>query len=105
MKKSDIVRRLVGETGLTRSAAEAAVNSMLSCVADSLPRDDVSLVGFGTLASRHRPARTARNPRTGETIPGAPSTTAVVQTRQGPQGCHERPGLVVNQDSHNTKDK
>ena len=77
MNKSDIVRHVAGETGLTGSAAEAAVNSMLSGIAASLARGEaVTLLGFGTLAARRRPARTARNPRTGESIPVAASTTA-----------------------------
>ncbi len=78
MNKSALVRYVADETGLNRSAAEAAVNAMLSGIADSLAREEpVSLLGFGTFAARQRPARTARNPRTGETIPVAASTTAV----------------------------
>ena len=78
MNKSDIVRHVAGETGMSRSAAEAAVNSMLSGIAGSLAREEaVSLLGFGTFAAKRRPARTARNPRTGETVPVAASTTAV----------------------------
>ncbi len=77
MNKSDLVRHVAGETGMSRSAAEAAVNAVLSGIAGSLARDEpVSLLGFGTFAARHRPARTARNPRTGETIAVAASTRA-----------------------------
>ena len=77
MNKSDIARHVAGETGLNRADAEAAVNSMLSCIAGSLARNEaVSLVGFGTFTPRRRPARTARNPRTGESISVAASTTA-----------------------------
>ena len=39
-------------------------------------RDKVQLVGFGTFESKARPARTARNPRTGEEIKIAASKTA-----------------------------
>ena len=54
---------------MTWSAAEAAVNSMLSCVAGSLARGEaVSFRGFGTLGTRSRPARTSRNPRSGESL-------------------------------------
>lgn len=77
MKKSDVVRHVAEETGLNRSAAEAAVNSMLSCVAGSLARGEaVSLLGFGTFGTRSRPARTGRNPRTGETLEISASTVA-----------------------------
>ena len=77
MNKSDLVRRIVGETGLTRPDAEAAVNSMLSGIAASLARGEaVSLSGFGTFGTRRRPARTGRNPRTGETLEISASTVA-----------------------------
>ena len=70
------MRRIVGETGLTRPDAEAAVNSMLSGIAASLARGEaVSLSGFGTFGTRSRPARTWRNPRTGESLKIAASTT------------------------------
>lgn len=78
MNKSDSVRHVAGETGMSRSAAAAAVDSLLSCIAGSLARDEpVSLLGFGTFSARRRPARTARNPRTGETVPVVASTAAV----------------------------
>ena len=77
MNKADLVRHVAGETGMNRSAAEAAVNAVLSGISGSLARGEpVGLLGFGTFAARHRPARTARNPRTGEIIPVAASTTA-----------------------------
>ncbi len=87
MNKSDLVRHVADETGMSRSAAEAAVNAVLSGIAGSLARDEpVSLPGFGTFAARHRPARTARNPRTGETIPVAASTTAAFKPGKSLKG-------------------
>ena len=75
MNKSNLVRHVAGETGLTRSAAEAAVNAMLSGIAGSLARGEaVGLSGFGTFATRSRPARTGRNPRTGESVEISAST-------------------------------
>ena len=80
MNKSELVRRVVGETGLTRPDAEAAVNSMLSGIAASLVRGEaVSLSGFGTLGTRRRPSRTGRNPRTGETLEIAASTAGTLK--------------------------
>lgn len=77
MNKSQLVRHVADETGLSGSAAEAAVNAMLSGIAGSLARNEaVSLFGFGTFSARQRPARTARNPRTGETISVPASTVA-----------------------------
>ena len=77
MNKSDLVRHVAGETGMSRSAAEAAVNSMLSGIVGSLAREEpVRLLRFGTFAARRRAARTARNPRTGGTVSVAAFTTA-----------------------------
>ena len=51
MNKSDIIRHVAGETGLTRSAAETAVDSMLSCIAGALARDEaVNLLPKGVIA-------------------------------------------------------
>lgn len=77
MNKGDLVRHVAGETGMSRAAAGAAVDAVLSGIAGSLVRGEpVGLPGFGAFAARHRPARSARNPRTGETIAVAASTTA-----------------------------
>lgn len=77
MNRSDLVQHVAGETGMSRSAAEAAVNSMLSGIAGSLAQGEaVSLPGFGTFGTRSRPARMGRNPRTGESLEIAASTVA-----------------------------
>ncbi len=77
MNKSDLVRHVAEEARMTGSAAEAAVNAILSGVAASLARGEaVSLLGFGTFGTKNRPARTGRNPRTGESLEIAVSTVA-----------------------------
>ena len=77
MKKPDFVRHVVGETGMTRSAAEAAVNAMLSGIAASLARwEAFGLSGLGTFGTRSRPERTGRNPATGESLQISASTVA-----------------------------
>ena len=48
---------------------------MLSGIGGSLARREaVTLPGFGAFVARDRPARTGRNPRTGETVQIAAST-------------------------------
>lgn len=75
MNQSELIQHVAEETGMTRSAAEAAVKSVLSGIAGSLARGNaVSLPGFGTFGTRSRPARTGRNPRTGESLNIAAST-------------------------------
>ena len=56
-------------TNLTQKQAEEAVSLMAGTVIDALVKgDSVSLVGFGTFKASDRAARSARNPKTGETI-------------------------------------
>ena len=75
MNQSELVRHVAEETGMTRSAAEAALKAVLSGIAGSLARGEaVSLPGFGTFGTRSRPARSGRNPRTGESMDIAAST-------------------------------
>ena len=57
-----------------RRRAAAAVDGVFEAIEDALARgDSVALTGFGTFSVTSRPARTGRNPQTGESIEIAPS--------------------------------
>lgn len=69
MNKQELIERVASKTGMTKSVAGEAVESMLACIAESLTSDEeVRLVGFGTFVVSERKASEGRNPRTGETI-------------------------------------
>jgi DNA-binding protein HU-beta len=69
MTKQDVISRIAEDTGMTKSAASKAVESLIESITRSLKRGDpVSFVGFGTFKTSSRKARTARNPQTGATI-------------------------------------
>ena len=69
MNKSDIVGRVAGRMGMSRAAAERAVDTVLEAIAEALAREEpVRLAGFGTFTTKSRAARTGRNPRTGEAV-------------------------------------
>lgn len=69
MNKSDLVQVVAENAGLSKAAAEKAVNAVFSGISDALGKGDkVSLVGFGTFNVYKRAARSGRNPRTGEKI-------------------------------------
>lgn len=73
MNKADLVGSIAEKSGLTKKAAEQAVNAFVDSVKDALAKGDkVSLVGFGTFEVRERKARKGRNPQTKAviTIPG-----------------------------------
>lgn len=75
MNKSDLVQVVAENAGLSKAAAEKAVNAVFSGISDALGKGDkVSLVGFGTFNVYKRAARVSRNPRTGEKI-NVPATT------------------------------
>ena len=78
MNKSELGERLADRTGMTKAAAKDAVDGVFDSIAEALADgEDVRILGFGTFATRERPARTARNPRTGELVPVAASTVPV----------------------------
>ena len=69
MNKQDIVVKIAKDTGITKTSAAAAVDSIIESITKSLKKGDpVSFVGFGTFKTANRKARTARNPQTGAAI-------------------------------------
>lgn len=69
MNKADIINNVHEELGITKADAERAVETMISGIVDSLVAgQEVSIAGLGIFSAKTRKARTARNPRTGESI-------------------------------------
>ena len=68
MNKSDLIRAMAADIDSEKDA-EIALNSLLKTLSDTLKAgQSVSLPGLGTFKVSQRPARTGRNPRTGEAI-------------------------------------
>lgn len=68
MNKGDLISE-VSKVVNTKKEAAAAVDRVLSSIADALGKgDSVSLIGFGTFKVVERKARKGRNFRTGEEI-------------------------------------
>ena len=69
MNKQDIADRVNAVLGTTKADAERAVEAMIETIVGSLKKnEDVSIAGLGIFSTKMRPARTGRNPRTGESI-------------------------------------
>lgn len=69
LMKSDVVNSVVEKTGLTKKDANAAVDALGATIIEALSNgDSVGLIGFGTFETKDRPARTGRNPQTGEPL-------------------------------------
>ncbi|WP_026791564.1 integration host factor subunit beta [Pleomorphomonas oryzae] len=71
MIKSELVARIAAQNPhLYQRDIENIVNTILGTVVDAMKSGDrVELRGFGAFSVKSRPARTGRNPRTGEKVP------------------------------------
>ena len=69
MTKADLVAIMAKTAGGSKTAAEKAMNAMVSGIVESLRRGRrVRISGFGTFVVTRRAARNGRNPRTGNEI-------------------------------------
>lgn len=69
MTKADLINALVEDTSLPKKDCDAFLNSFTAQITNSLKAgNDVILIGFGSFTVKDRPARTGRNPRTGDAI-------------------------------------
>ncbi len=69
MQKSDLIEKIADDAGISKAAADRALNSILSNITKTLKNGDrISLVGFGTFSISKRAARIGRNPQTGAEI-------------------------------------
>ena len=70
MTKAELLEQMAKDAGISKTAASAALNSLVDGITKALKKKDekVTLVGFGTFSKVRRKARKGRNPQTGETI-------------------------------------
>ena len=69
MNKTELTAALAEKTGFGKKDAEKALNAFVDVVSEALAEGNrVQIVGFGSFEVKERPARVARNPRTGEEI-------------------------------------
>lgn len=69
MSKGDIIKGISKETGVSSSTVSMVVDLFLKSIADNLKAEGkVAFKEIGKFSVKHREAREARNPRTGEKI-------------------------------------
>ncbi len=69
MIKQDLIQRIVERTGLPRTKAEAAVDTIFSAMKTALTQGDrIELRGFGVFTVKPRKTGIGRNPRTGTEV-------------------------------------
>ena len=69
MNKADLANSVHEKLGGTKVQAEEVVETIISDIVGTLKKGgEVSIAGLGIFSTKLRAARTARNPRTGETV-------------------------------------
>ena len=69
MHKTDLIKEIANQTGLSQKDASAAVEALLKATTKALKKGDtVTLIGFGTFKVVKTAARKGRNPQTGKEI-------------------------------------
>ncbi|MBC7554021.1 MAG: HU family DNA-binding protein [Taibaiella sp.] len=69
MNKAELVDKISKDAEITKTQANAAIDSFTATVVATLKKGErVTLVGFGTFSVSQRAARNGRNPRTGDVI-------------------------------------
>jgi len=76
LNKVDLVAKVAEDTGMTRGEAGRAVDAVFGAIEFGLKaKEEVRLTGFGSFSLATRKATIGRNPRTGEEIQIAESTS------------------------------
>jgi DNA-binding protein HU-beta len=69
MNKGQLIDAVAAELGASKVAAGKAIDAVIASITQGVDRDDsVTIAGFGTFSKKDRPARTGRNPSTGEPL-------------------------------------
>jgi len=84
VNKMDLIAAVADTTDLPRAKATEVVEAVFGAIELALKKnEEVRLVGFGTFATAQRKAGTGRNPRTGEEMQIAASTTVRFKAGKG----------------------
>jgi len=82
--KSDIVDRTAELTGIPKTRVAMCYDTMFELIVEALAKGDkVAVPNFGTFQVSERPARTGRNPATGQPIQIAASKTVRFKVAKG----------------------
>jgi DNA-binding protein HU-beta len=69
VNKSELVDQLAAAADLPKNTANKVVDVLVNTITQALAAgEEVALVGFGSFVVKARPARTGRNPKTGEPL-------------------------------------
>ena len=84
MTKAELVTAMAEQAGMEKRDAHKALDAFVSCLTAAMKAgSDVRIVGFGNFVSVHRPAGTARNPKTGASVARPAATTMKFRPGEG----------------------
>ncbi|MDH6357390.1 HU family DNA-binding protein [Parabacteroides sp. PF5-9] len=69
MNKAELIEALADKAGLQKKEAKKVLDAYMDIVTECMIRkEEISLIGFGTLTPRPQSSRMARNPKTGTPV-------------------------------------
>ena len=69
MNKQELIAKIADDTGMTKTGAAAAGESLIAGIVKTLKKGQpITFVGFGTFKTSIRKARMGRNPQTGAAV-------------------------------------
>lgn len=69
MNKAEFIEALADRAGLQKQNAKKVLDAYIDIVTEKMSqKEEISIVGFGTLTPKDQTSRLARNPKTGEPV-------------------------------------
>lgn len=69
MNKTEMIKEISVRTEIKRVEAKKALNAVVDIIKEEVSKNwEIRMSGIGTFKKVHKDARTARNPKTGDTI-------------------------------------
>ena len=69
MNKNDLIEAIAEKSNLSKADSKKALEGFIEATSTTLKKGGkISLIGWGTFSVQNKPARTGRNPRTGEAM-------------------------------------
>lgn len=76
MNKAELIEAIASKAGLQKQEAKKALDAYIEIVTEQMTKkEEITLIGFGSLIPRDQTQRLARNPKTGEPVMIKPRTT------------------------------
>ena len=69
MNKAELIESLADKAGLQKQKAKKVLDAYIEIVTEKMSqKEEITLIGFGTLIPRPQTSRLARNPKTGTPV-------------------------------------